>query len=98
MSAWMKYQIRGKSTDQKKSSLFLGISASGTSKNILDAMEFCNEHNIKTAIITGRSLTRTPPNATVVELDVNYYHTAEISTLMLLYQLIIGAGFICPKI
>ena len=99
MSAWMKFQVRGKSVEQvTESSLFLGISASGTSKNILDAIEFCNTINLKTAVITGTPLIKTPVDTTVVELNVDYYHTAEVSTLLLLYQLIIGAGFVTPKI
>ena len=97
MSDWMKFQIRGMSIEQKKSSLFLGISASGTSKNILSAIEFCNKNDIETAIIAGSQLALSS-HATVVNLNVNYYHTAEVLTLALLYQLIIGAGFTCPKI
>lgn len=113
MSKWLDFSLRGKSDENsgyhdakwQESCLFLGISASGTSKNVVEAMEWSSQRGIEVAVITAKPLYKeiawtqdcgSPP--TVVELGVDYYHTAEVLTLMLFYQLIAGAGFTCPKI
>jgi D-sedoheptulose 7-phosphate isomerase len=98
MSKWLDFSLRGKSDEDLASCLFLGISASGTSKNVVDAMECGLCSGMKAGIITAKPLYEEVEGATVVELGVDYYHTAEVLTLMLFYQLIEGAGFTCPKI
>ena len=98
MSKWLDFSTRGKSSEDLKSCMFLGISASGTSKNVVEAMEWSLQKGMGAAVITAKPLYKEVKGATVVELDVDYYHTAEVLTLALFYQLIEGAGFTCPKI
>ena len=77
--------------------LLIGISSSGISNNIKKALEFANVQKIRTALITGKSPSKKIKSNTIV-LGVNEYHTGEVLTLMLFYQLIHGAGFTCPNI
>ena len=98
MSKWMEFRLRGKTPQQISSSLFLGVSASGTSKNVVDAMEWSSAAGLKTGIIAARPLFKEVKDSATVCLNVSYYHTAEVLTLALFYQLIMGAGFSCPKI
>jgi|LULG01.1.fsa_nt_gb D-sedoheptulose 7-phosphate isomerase len=98
MSKWLDFSVRGKSEEDLKSCMFLGISASGTSKNVVEAAEWSLQRGMKAAVITAKPLYKEVKGATVVELGVEYYHTAEVLTLTLFYQLIEGGGYACPKI
>lgn len=94
-SQWLEFALRGRDSSD---CMFIGISASGTSKNLLDALDYCETNSICSALITAKPLETKRTYPTVVVLDVEYYHTAEVLSLMLMYQLIIGSGFDCPKI
>ena len=98
MSTWLNFRTRKKSVEDLNSCLFLGISASGTSKNVVNAMEWAVEKGMKAAVITAKPLFKSVKEATTVELGVKYYHTAEVLALILFYQLIEGGGFTCPSI
>jgi len=95
-SKWLDFILRGR--EKVRGGMFIGISASGTSKNLLDALDYCDERGRVSALITAKPPKVEKPNSIIVVLDVEYYHTAEVLSLMLMYQLIIGSGFNCPKI
>ena len=94
---WIAISMRGIEKDLFFETLLIGISSSGISNNIKIALDFAMSQGIKTALITGKSPDKKINSNTVV-LDVNEYHTGEVLTLMLFYQLIHGAGFVCPNI
>ena len=94
-SKWLDFALRGR---DNSNCMFIGISASGTSKNLLDALDYCEANSICSALITAKPLEIEKTYPTTVVLGVEYYHTAEVLSLMLMYQLIIGSGFDCPKI
>ena len=89
--------MRGIKENFFSETLLIGISSSGISNNIKKALDFGKDLNIKTALITGKSPSQKILSNTII-LDVNEYHTGEVLTLMLFYQLIHGAGFTCPNI
>ncbi len=94
---WVAISMRGIKRELFSETLIIGISSSGISSNIKKALEFGKSQNIKTALITGMSPSEKISTNTII-LGVNEYHTGEVLTLMLFYQLIHGAGFTCPNI
>ena len=81
-----------------KKSLVLGISSSGNSVDILKALQWAADNNMQIAMISSKELPIEIKGLTKVLLGVNYYHTAEVLTLLLTYQLTHGAGNVCPPI
>ena len=79
-------------------SLVLGVSSSGTSTDVIKALQWADERGMKIAMITSRPINVKVPNLTIVELGADYYHTAEVLTLLLTYELTHGSGNVCPPI
>ena len=77
--------------------MLIGVSSSGDSKNICLALDLALEKGCKACLISARKPLITGNYNTVV-LGVDEYHTSEVLTLSLFYQLIHGAGFNCPSI
>lgn len=79
-------------------SLVIGMSCSGRSKNILDCLIWANDEGMDTFMISGKSTGELPEN--VMELDLNclYFHTVEVMSLMIFYDLIHKTGNRCPSI
>lgn len=94
---WVAISMRGIENNLFSETLLIGISSSGISNNIKIALDFAMTQGINTSLITGKSPEKKINSNTIV-LDVNEYHTGEVLTLMLFYQLIHGAGFVCPNI
>ena len=94
---WVEITLRGLSKESINNIMIIGISSSGLSKNICKALEYANSRGLKTALITA-SPPKISGNYTTTVIGVNEYHTGEVMTLLLFYQLIHGAGFVCPSI
>lgn len=94
---WLEISLRGLSQDHIDKTMLIGISSSGYSKNICTALAYAQSLGCKTALFSAQEPKIAGSYNTVV-LDVNEYHTSEVLTLALFYQLIHGAGFICPTI
>ena len=94
---WLSISMRSMTETNKEETMIIGISSSGYSKNICLALELAMENNLKTLLISAQKPKITGTYNTVI-LDVNEFHTSEVLTLSLFYQLIHGAGFSCPSI
>ena len=94
---WLSISMRSMTEINKKETMIIGISSSGYSKNICLALELAMENNLKTLLISAQKPKINGSYNTVI-LDVNEFHTSEVLTLSLFYQLIHGAGFSCPSI
>lgn len=94
---WVAISMRGIKDELFSETLLIGISSSGISNNIKKALDFAKNQGIRTALITGKKPAENISSNTII-LNVNEYHTGEVLTLMLFYQLIHGAGFCCPNI
>ena len=64
----------------------------------MNAFDFANEQGMEIAMITSLQIPREIENLTQVILGAEYYHTAEVLTLLLSYELTHGAGNLCPPI
>lgn len=98
MVTWLSQRCSTRTKGQQGKSLVLGVSSSGTSTDVIKALQWANDQGMQTAMITSRPLSVKVPNLTVVELGAEYYHTAEVLTLLLTYELTHGAGNTCPPI
>ena len=94
---WLSIITRGYDSELKSKTMLIGVSSSGHSKNICMALDHAMSNGMKTLFISSSKPTIAGKYNTIV-LDVDEYHTGEVMTLSLFYQLIHGAGFSCPKI
>ena len=96
---WLKAYLKGLSPSDYKKAMVIGISSSGTSYNICSCLSYAKKNGIKTLMISSRSLKGIATlDYNTVELGSDYYHTGEVLSLMLGYQLIHGSGSSCPSI
>lgn len=98
MVAWLSQRCCTKTRSQQNKSLVLGVSSSGTSTDVIKALQWANDQGMQIAMITSRPINVQVPNLTIVELGAEYYHTAEVLTLLLTYELTHGSGSVCPPI
>lgn len=81
-----------------KKSMVLGISCSGNSKNIIGPLTWAQENNFNTTLISGIKSHILSDEINEVVLDTNFFHSGEVLTLMLFYQLIHECDTHCPTI
>lgn len=86
---WLKHAERTKQFGSYD--VVIGLSCSGTSKNICKALE--NRSN--SFMISGKP---SKGSFTNICLDTEYYHTTEIISLALGYQIVYSLKYKCPKI
>ena len=99
LSTWVEISARGLSKDVLRKTLFIGISSSGKSENVVSALNLASSMQSRCWLITASSLkTKQSINFNFCKLELKEYHTAEVLTLLLIYQLIHSAGFDCPPI
>ena len=98
MVSWLSARTCTKTKRQMKKSLILGVSSSGRSADIIKALQWGHDNNMDIAMITSMSIPAEIDTLTEVVLGANYYHTAEVLTLLLTYQLTHGSGKVCPPI
>ncbi len=98
MVSWLSSVTSTRTKTQMKKSLVLGVSSSGGSTDVLKALQWANDHGMKVAMITSRDIPVEIENLTKVILGAEYYHTSEVLTLLLTYQLTHGSGNVCPPI
>jgi len=98
MVAWLRQRTSTRTGRQMKNSLVLGVSSSGTSTDVIKGLQWANDQGMKIAMITSRPLKEQVPNLTIIELGAEFYHTAEVLTLLLTYELTHGSGNVCPPI
>ena len=99
---WMVHWLRQRTVSQTKSqlkrTLVLGVSSSGKSVDIINALEDAQSRGMQVAMITSYPIPTKVKTLTEVVLGAEYYHTAEVLTLLLTYELTHGSGKVCPPI
>jgi phosphoheptose isomerase len=98
MVQWMELRTKYKTQEQLSRSLVVAISSSGHSTDSLKALKWATKNGMSTAVITGRKIKNLDGDIVEVNLDVKKYHTGEVLTLLLTYQLTEGSGTECPAI
>jgi len=95
---WVDMRSRGL---DKTKCLAIGFSCSLTnasSNAIVTAMNFCDDKGMTACLMSAQY--KPCGNSDVIKIvqNVENYHTSEILSLALTYELIHGAGFTCPSI
>tara|TARA_B100000674_G_C37979636_1_gene981312 strand:+ start:8556 stop:9524 length:969 start_codon:yes stop_codon:yes gene_type:complete len=98
MVNWLRQRTSTRTKSQMKKSLVFGVSSSGNSMDIIKALQWANDNNMEIAMISSKDIKVQVKGLTKVLLGAEYYHTAEVLTLLLTYELTHGSGNICPPI
>jgi D-sedoheptulose 7-phosphate isomerase len=85
--------------DGKKKNLLIAFSGSGNSPNIIDALNWSKKKkNFKQILISGLISSKLKKNIMQISFNTKYFHTAEILSIMLFYEMVYQLGFSCPTI
>ena len=99
LEKWVEITSRGLTDEIMKKSLFIGISSSGKSENVVSALNYATYIGANSFLITASDIkTNKNINFKFCNLKVDEYHSSEVFTLLLTYQLIHSGGFKCPSI
>jgi len=98
MHQWLKMVTSTKTPEQINKSLVLGFSSSGTSRDLIKAFQWSYSNDLPTGVITAKPFLEKIPNLTEVVANCEYYHTIEVLSLLLQYELTHGSGKVCPPI
>tara|TARA_Y100000592_G_scaffold18396_1_gene27942 strand:+ start:350 stop:1333 length:984 start_codon:yes stop_codon:yes gene_type:complete len=98
MVAWLQQKVSTRTRTQMSKSLVYGISSSGKSKDVINALQWAVDNGMHACMVTAKPIDTDIKNLTQVVLGVNYYHTAECLSLLLQYELTHGSGNVCPAI
>lgn len=82
----------------KDDAMIIALSCSGGSKNVVSCCHWAKKNGYKTAMIAGQDRGVLEEGINNVVLDCNYFHTVEVLTLILFYDLIHACGAECPSI
>lgn len=94
--SWL--DLQKKTGKMGENAMILGLSCSGGSKNVITCLHWAEKHGYKSALISGQPSQAKPTKVTEVNLDCKYFHTVEVLTLILFYDLIHACGAECPTI
>jgi hypothetical protein len=98
LETWLSYRLRG--LDPSKC-LAIGLSCSttGTSSGALvGALKYAADNGVKGALISAQPKDGLDERIIAISQNVSLYHTSEILSLALTYQLTHSAGFECPSV
>ncbi len=82
----------------KDDAMIIALSCSGGSKNVVSCCHWAKKNGYKTAMIAGQDRGVLEEGINNIVLDCNYFHTVEVLTLILFYDLIHACGAECPSI
>jgi len=97
MVQWVKNHTIHRTEDQLANSLVIGITSSGK-EDTVNALQWASARGLNTACITSYPLYEKVDGCSIVELGAQHYHTAEVLTLLLTYELTHGSGCATPTI
>jgi len=98
LAKWLELRSRGL---DKSKCLAIGISCSTTgasSNSLVNALNWSVDNNINSCLWSAQPKEGLDERIIPISFDVINYHTSELLSLALVYELIHGAGFKCPSI
>jgi len=94
--SWL--DLQKKTGKMKDDAMIVALSCSGGSKNVITCLHWAQKYGYKSALISGQPSQVKPKNTNEINLDCKYFHTVEVLTLILFYDLIHACGAQCPSI
>jgi len=98
LAKWL--EIRSRGLDKSKC-LAVGMSCSTTgasSDSLVHALNWASENGMDSCLWSAQPKENLNDDIIPISFDCMYYHTSELMSLALTYELIHGAGFKCPSI
>ena len=95
---WLEHRFR---SIDKQNSMVIAFSCSTNSESsnsVLEALKYAVENNVEAVLVAAVPKEDLNPKIKFINQDTIYYHTSEVLSLALTYQLIHSAGFHCPTI
>ena len=78
--------------------LMIGLSCSGNSANVINALHWSKEKNFKTFMVSGQESQILDSAIDEIYFGCEFFHTVEVMCLILFYDLIHQSGNHCPSI
>jgi len=95
---WLEYRFRGQDLS-KCLVIAFSCSTTGTSSAAtLEALQYSVDLGVKSALISAQPKPDLQKEIISVSQNVSLYHTSELLSLALTYQLTHSAGFECPSV
>ena len=91
-------ELTAKVTSAPDKTLIVGLSCSGNSTNVVNAMRWAQENSYEPFMITGQKSAALDAKVAELVLNCEYFHTVEVLTMMILYDVIHKTGNHCPSI
>lgn len=90
---WLNATIR---PDNFSKILVIGLSCSGASSNIVNTLRWINAKGGNIFLLAGAN--KKPNDIKGLQMGFEYFHTVEVATMLMLYELIHQVGSECPSI
>ena len=84
--------------DNKEDSLVIGMSCSGNSVNVVKALHWAKDNNYATFLISGQKSQILENNISELTFNCEYFHTVEVLSMMIFYDMIHQTDNKCPSI
>ena len=94
--SWL--ELQRKTGKMKDDAMIIALSCSGGSKNVVSCCHWAEKNGYKTAMIAGQDRGVLGDKINNIVLDCKYFHTVEVLSLILFYDLIHACGAECPSI
>ena len=78
--------------------LVIGLSCSGNSSNVINALHWADDQGIETFLMSGEISDSLRDDIDELSIRCKYFHTVEVSIMMVFYDLIHRTGNRCPSI
>lgn len=93
---WLQTTVDG--IEIPATTLILGLSCSGNSANIVSSLGWSKEKGFLTFLIDGVKSTKLPKGIGELTFGCKYFHTNEVLTMKLVYDIVHKLGHHCPTI
>ncbi len=78
--------------------LVIGMSCSGNSSNVINALHWSEDRKIDTFMISGQKSDTLRDSVSQLSFECDYFHTVEVMCMILFYDLIHQTNNKCPSI
>lgn len=78
--------------------LVVGMSCSGNSSNIINALHWADNGNYDTFMISGQKSLKLKDHINELSFECEYFHTVEVLCMMIFYEMIHRTDNKCPSI
>jgi len=84
--------------DTPEDCLVVGLSCSGNSANVVDALHWAKDNGYGTFMMSGQKSAALRSDVDELNMNCDYFHTVEVMTMMMFYDLIHRTENRCPSI